>query len=76
MAQDVPEKIQVRKNGNVDIMTGENCRQFNLLTWTLFIGLFVHPVRREVIWLRGWMGKISISDRYVFHCFREHGNLV
>ena len=28
----------------VDIMTGETCRQFSLLTWTLFIGQFVHQV--------------------------------
>ena len=30
---------------NMDIMTGENCRQFSLLTWNSFIGQFVHPVR-------------------------------
>ena len=28
----------------LDIMTGENCRQFSLLTRKTFIGQFVHPV--------------------------------
>ena len=27
-----------------DIMTGENCRQFRLLTWTSLNGQFIHPV--------------------------------
>ena len=38
------------KNGYkiyVDIMTGENCRQFRLKTWNLFIGQFVYPVGGE-----------------------------
>ena len=34
---------------NVDDITGENCRQFKLLTWTSFIGHFVHPVGGEGI---------------------------
>ena len=29
----------------VDTITGENCRQFRLLTWNSFICQFVHPVR-------------------------------
>ena len=28
----------------VDIMTGENCRQFTLLTFIYLIGQFFHPV--------------------------------
>ena len=28
-------------------MTGENCRQFRLLTWSSRIVYFVYPVRRE-----------------------------
>ena len=31
----------------VDIMTGENLRQFRLLTWILLIGQFVPPVGEE-----------------------------
>ena len=31
----------------VDIMTGENCCQFRLLTWNSFIGQFVYPVGGE-----------------------------
>ena len=31
----------------VDIMTGEHCHQFRLLTWNSFIGQFVHPVEGE-----------------------------
>ena len=31
----------------VDIMTGQNCRQFRLLTWTSFIG---QPIGMEEIW--------------------------
>ena len=31
----------------VDIMPGENCRQFRLLTWTSIISQFVHPVGEE-----------------------------
>ena len=42
-------KIKKYSNGYriyVDIMTGENCRKFWLLTWTSSIGQFVHPVGR------------------------------
>ena len=34
----------------VDIMTGENCPLFRLLTWTSLIGEFVYPVLREGMW--------------------------
>ena len=39
----------------VDIMTGENCRQFRLLTWTSFIGQLVfHYARGDgVKWVGG-----------------------
>ena len=31
----------------VNIMRGKKYRQFRLLTWTLLIGQFVHPVEGE-----------------------------
>ena len=31
----------------VDIMTGENCRQFSFLIWISCIGQFVYPVEGE-----------------------------
>ena len=34
----------------VDIMTGENCREFKLLKWTSLIGQFAHPVGGEGMW--------------------------
>ena len=36
----------------MDIMTGEKCRQFMLLTWKSFIGQFVYPVVGR-IWGKG-----------------------
>ena len=42
--------LTVQDNGYkiyVDIITGENCRQFRLLTWTSLIGQFVYPVWGE-----------------------------
>ncbi len=39
----------------MDIMTGEICRQFRLLTWTSFISQFVYPVRGEG-WGKGYLG--------------------
>ena len=41
-------------------MTGENCRQFGMLTWNSFICL---------------MGEIVILAHCVFHLIREHENL-
>ena len=45
-------ELKIKYAGNeyriyVDIMTRENCRQIRLLTWTSFIGQFVHPVGGE-----------------------------
>ena len=34
----------------MDISTGENFRQFSLLTWNSFFGQFVHSVGGEGIW--------------------------
>ena len=39
---------------------GRNCRQFSLLTWTSYIGQFIHPELVEDMGLRGWMG-VSVS---------------
>ena len=57
----------------VDILTGKTCCQFRLLTWTSFIGQFVH--------LRGGEGMdmrvgIVISASCEFHFIRVHENLV
>ena len=44
----------------MDIMTGDNCRQFRLITWTLFIGQFVHPLGGEGIGEKRVDGRIFI----------------
>ena len=54
-------------------MTGENCRQFSLLTWKTFIGQSVH---QEVGEGMGWKGGIVILARCNFHFIREHENVV
>ena len=45
----------------VDIMTGENCRQFMLLFPMSIIGQFVHPVGGEGMAQRGCRGDRSFS---------------
>ena len=60
----------------MDIMTGENCRQFRLLTGTSFIGQFVHTVGGEAMGLRGWKGGIVILPSYVYNFIREHDRVV
>ena len=47
-----------------------NCRQFRLLTRTLFIGQLVHPVGVKE------MGKDDILASYKFNFIRVHNNLV
>ena len=47
-----------------------NCRQFRLLTRTLFIGQLVHPVGVKE------MGKGDILASYKFRFIRVHDNLV
>ena len=54
----------------VDILTGENCRQFSLIIWTPFIGQFVHPVG-----MKG-MGKVVILASCEYYFIRVHENLV
>ena len=54
----------------MDIMTGEKCRQFTLLTWNSLISQFVHPVGDEE------KRKIDILARCEFHFIRQHENLV
>ena len=55
----------------VDILTGEICRKFRLLMWTLFVGQFRHPVR-----MVGLDRGIDILASYKFHFSRVHENLV
>ena len=57
----------------MDIITGENCRQFRLLTLYSGIGQLVHLVRGEEI---GWMGGIVILACCKFHFIRVHDNLM
>ena len=40
----------------MDIMSGETCRQFRLLTLYLFKGQFVNPAGKEVTGIRGGCG--------------------
>ena len=52
------------------------CRQFSLLTWTLFIGQFVHSVGgKELGKLDGWRESFFLAS-YKLNFFREHENLV
>ena len=56
------------KNGckiYMDIMTGKNCRQLRLLTWTSFIYQFVNPIKRRGE--GGGMEVIVILASYKFH---------
>ena len=48
----------------VDIITGENCQKFMLLTCTLLIEQFVHPV--------GGDGGIVILARCDFHFIKKN----
>ena len=43
---------------------GKNCRQFRLLTWTSFIGQFVHPVGVEVIGYGVDGGIVILATRF------------
>ena len=45
----------------MDIMSGETCRQFRLLTSYLFKGQFVNPAGKEVTGIRGGCGCRYIS---------------
>ena len=56
-------------------MTGKNCRQFRLLTWTSFIGQFVHSVRGRDR-LNVVIGVFVILTSYKFQFIRVHDNLV
>ena len=58
----------------VDILTGENFRQFRLLQWTAFIGRFDHPVGGRGKGLRGWRRNRYFSKMEVL--IRVHENLV
>ena len=53
-------------------MTGENCRQFWLLTWTSFIGQFVYPVGEEGMGVKGMDGVIVILASNKFKFIRVH----
>ena len=55
----------------VDIMTGEKCSQFRLLTWISFIGQFVHPVGRKLATLSEYMifwCKIQVIINPLINC--------
>ena len=54
-------------------MTGKNCRQFRLLTWTLLIGQFCYTVEG----VNGMdAGGVVILASYKFLFIRVHDNLV
>ena len=60
----------------MDIMTENICYQIKLLTITLIIGQFVHPVGGEGIGYRGrGIGGIIILASCEHHFIREHENL-
>ena len=59
----------------VDIMTGENYRQFSLLTRNSFIGQFVHPIWMGVNGINEVEGEIFILAHCMFH-IRVHVNMV
>ena len=54
----LPIFLPIRNNNGymiyVDLLTGENCRQFSLLIWTSFVGQFVHPVEGEGMRFGRW----------------------
>ena len=58
----------------LDIMTGENCRQYRLITGSL-IGQFIYPVGGEGM---EWMwGNRNFSHKLnKFHINKVHDNLV
>ena len=54
-------------------MTGENCRKFRLLTWTL-LSQFIHLVGGKGV--KGVNGGIVILASYNFHFIRVYDNLM
>ena len=49
-------------------MTGENCRRFRLLTWTMtsFIGQFVHRLGGDGVNWKDWGGGVVILTSFNF----------
>ena len=61
----------------VDILTGEVCRHFRLLIWTLLIGQFVHKLLGKEIGLRGCMrGGVVILTSWYYDFIRVYKNLM